>query len=114
MPVKTIAIRKLKGEKRSFYCDDGCHHREIDFYPAELVEKIITDLSSQVLEERKKWACMFDHFKAKRKELRDARHAAVAEKDKYERALRILVEHDLIKDCPHKAAVKNLVKREEL
>lgn len=114
MPVKTIAMRKLKGEKRSFYCDDGCNHREIDFYPAELVEKIITDLSSQVLEERKKWTSMFDHFKAKRKELRDSRHAAVAEKDKYERALRILVEHDLVKDCPYKAAVKNLVKREEL
>ena len=79
MPVKTLAMRRLNGQKRSFYCDDGIHHCNIDFYPAELVEKIITDLSDQVLEGRKKWNSLFDQFKAKRKELRDDRHAAIAE-----------------------------------
>lgn len=114
MPVKTIVMKKLKGTKRTFYMDEhsGYKHEYVDFYPAELVEKIITDLSNQVLEERKKWTSMFDHFKGKRKELRDARHAAVAEKDKYAKALRLLVGHDLIKDCPYKTAVKNLVKGE--
>lgn len=111
MPVKTIAMKRLEGQKRTFYCDEHGPYRHVDvaFYPAELVEKIITDLSNQVLEERKKWTSMLDHFKAKRKELRDARHAAVHEKDKYEKALRLLVFHDLIKDCPYKVAVKNLI-----
>lgn len=116
MPVRTIAMKRLEGKKCAFYMDEHgpYRHEYVDFYPAGLVENIIADLSNQVLEERKKWTCMFDYFKAKRKELRDARHAAVAEKDRYEKALRILVEHNLIKDCPYKAAVKNLVKREEL
>lgn len=111
MPVKTIAMRKLKGQKRTFYCDVHCgyRHEYVDFYPAELVEKIIADLSNQVLEERKKWTSMFNHFKAKRKELRDARHAAVSDKDKLSRCLNLLVSHDLIKDCLYKAAIKNLV-----
>ena len=76
MPVKTIAMKRLEGKKRTFYMDEHgpYRHEYVDFYPAELVEKIITDLSNQVLEERKKWTSMFDHFKAKRKELRDARH----------------------------------------
>lgn len=78
MPVKTLAMRKLQGEKRAFYCDDGCHHREIDFYPAELVEKIITDLSNQVLEGRKEWNSLFDRFKARRSELRKERYQALA------------------------------------
>lgn len=112
MPVRTIAMKRLEGKKRTFYMDGhgGYRHEYVDFYPAELVEKIVADLSNQVLEERKKWTSMSDHFKAKRKELRDSRHAAVAEKDKYGKALRLLVEHDLIKDCPYKTAVKNLVK----
>lgn len=111
MPVKTIAMRKLEGQKRSFYMDEhsGYRHEYVAFYPAELVEKIIADLSNQVLEERKKWTSMSDHYKAKRKELRDARHAAVAEKDKLSRCLNLLVSHDLIKDCPYKVAVKNLI-----
>lgn len=112
MPVKTIAMKRLGGKKRTFYMDEhgDYRHEYVDFCPAKLVEKIIADLSNQVLEERKKWTSMFDHFKAKRKALRDARHTAVAEKDKYEKALRLLVAHDLIKDCLYKAAVKNLVK----
>lgn len=110
MPVKSIAMQRLKGKKRSFYCDDGCNHREIDFYPADVAEKVIADLSHQVLVERRTWTSMFDSFRAKRKELRDARHAAEAERDKYAKALRLLVEHNLIKDCPYIVAVKNLVK----
>lgn len=47
--------------------------------PAELVEKIITDLANQVLEGRKNWNSLFERFKAKRKELRDDRHTAIAE-----------------------------------
>ena len=74
MPVKTLAMRRLNGQKRSFYCDDGIHHRNIDFYPAELVEKIIEDLSNQVLEERKKWSRLSDQYRNKRKELRKERH----------------------------------------
>ena len=113
MPVRTIAMKSLERKKRTFYIDEHgpYRHVNVDFYPANLVEKIIKDLSNQVIEERKKWTSMFDHFKAKRKELRDDRHAAVAEKDRYRKTLRILVEHDLIKDCPYKAAVRNLVKR---
>ncbi|MCR4565849.1 MAG: hypothetical protein K5651_07155 [Bacteroidales bacterium] len=109
-------MKRLEGQKRTFYMDEHgpYRHVDVDFYPAELVEKIITDLSNQVLDERKEWTSMFDHFKAKRKELRDARHAAVHEKDKYEKALRLLVEHDLIKDCPYMVVVKNLVKGKEL
>ncbi len=116
MPVKTIAMRKLEGKKRTFYMDEhgGYRHEYVDFYPTDLVERIIADLSNQVLEERKKWTSMFDHFKVKRKELRDARHAAVHEKDKYAKCLNLLVSHDLIKDCPYKVAVKNLVKGKEL
>ena len=112
MPVKTITMKKLEGKKRTFYCDEhgGYRHEYVDFYPAEVVEKIIADLSNQVLAERKKWASMFDHFKAKRKELRDARHAAVHEKDELAKCLNLLVSHDLIKDCPYKVAVRNLVK----
>jgi len=79
MPVKTLAMRRLNGQKRSFYCDDGCHHRNIDFYPAELVEKIITDLANEVLDGRKALNSAFDHYRAKRKELRDERHTAIAE-----------------------------------
>lgn len=112
MPVRNIAMKRLEKKKHTFYIDEHgpyCHVN-VDFYPADLVENIISDLSNQVLEERKKWTSMFDYFKAKRKELRDARHAAVSEKSKYERALHILVAHNLIKDCPYKAAVKNLVK----
>ena len=113
MPVRTIAMKSLEREKRKFYMDEHgpYHHVYVDFYPADLVDKIIMDLSNQVIEERKKWTSMFDYFKAKRKELKDARHAAVNEKDRYGKTLRILVEHDLIKDCPYKAAVRNLVKR---
>lgn len=84
MPVKTIAMKRLEGQKRTFYMDEhgGYQHEYVDFYPAELVEKIIEDLSNQVLEERKKWTSMFNHFKAKRKELRDALHAAIVARDK--------------------------------
>lgn len=116
MPFKTIAMRRLEGKKHTFYMDEHgpYRHVDVDFYPADLVEKIITDLSNQVLEERKKWTSMFDYFKAKRKELRDARHAVVREKDKYAKCLNLLVSHDLIKDCPYKVAIKNLVKGKEL
>lgn len=80
MPVKTLAMNRLKGHKRNFYMDEhgGYRHEYVDFYPAELVEKVITDLSNQVLEERKKWTSMFDSFRDKRKSLRKERHDAQA------------------------------------
>ena len=76
MPVKTIAMNKLKGQKRTFYMDEhgDYRHEYVDFYPAELVEKIIEDLSNQVLEERKKWSRLSDQYRNKRKELRKERH----------------------------------------
>lgn len=77
MPVKTIAMQRLKGHEHS--CYNSWTHRQETFYPADLVEKIITDLSNEVLEGRKKWNSLFDQFKAKRKELRDDRHAAISE-----------------------------------
>ena len=45
MPVKTLAMNKLKGSKRTFYMDEhgGYSHDYIDFYPAELVERIIEE-----------------------------------------------------------------------
>lgn len=112
MPVKTLAMNRLKGSKRTFYMDEhgGYSHKYVDFYPAELVEKIIEDLSNQVLEERKKWSSMADFYRTKRKELRDSRHAAVAAKEKLEKCINLLVSHDLIKDCPYKSAVINLAK----
>jgi len=112
MPVKTLAMNRLKGSKRTFYMDEhgGYSHKYVDFYPAELVEKIIEDLSNQVLEERKKWSSMGDFYRTKRKELRDSRHAAVASKEKLEKCLNLLVSHDLIKDCPYKSAVINLAR----
>lgn len=113
MPVKSIAMKRLKRQKRNFYMDEGLggyQHEYVDFYPAELVEKIITDLSNQVLEERKKWNSLFFRSQLRRRKLWDKRHAAEVERDKYVKALRVLVEHDLIKDCPYKAAVENLVK----
>ena len=80
MPVKTLAMKRLEGHKRNFYLGD--HLGRIpdygDFYPADLVEKVITDLSNQVLEERKKWTSMFDSFRDKRKSLRKERHDAHA------------------------------------
>lgn len=80
MPVKTLALRRLKGSKRTFYMDEhgGYSHKNVDFYPAELVEKIIEDLSNQVLEERKKWTSVFDSSRSKRDHLRKKRHDAVA------------------------------------
>ncbi len=80
MPVKTIAMNKLKGQKRTFYMDEhgGYRHEYVDFYPAELVEKIIEDLSNQVLEERKKWTSVFDSSRSKRDNLRKQRHDAIA------------------------------------
>lgn len=80
MPVKTIAMNKLKGQKRTFYMDEhgGYRHEYVDFYPAELVEKIITDLSNQVLDERKKWTSVFDSSRSKRGNLRKQRHDAIA------------------------------------
>lgn len=80
MPVKTIAMNKLKGQKRTFYMDEhgGYRHEYVDFYPAELVEKIIEDLSNQVLEERKKWTSVFDSSRSKRDTLRKQRHDAIA------------------------------------
>lgn len=112
MPVKTLAMRRLKGSKRTFYMDEhgGYSHKNVDFYPAELVEKIIEDLSNQVLEERKKWSSMGDFYRTKRKELRDSRHATVAAKEKLEKCINLLVFHDLIKDCPYKSAVINLAR----
>lgn len=79
MPVKTLAMRRLDGKKRTFYCDEhgGYRHEYVDFYPAELVEKIIEDLSNQVLEERKKWSSLSDQYRNKRKELRKERHDAL-------------------------------------
>lgn len=79
MPVKTLAMRRLKGEKRTFYCDEhgGYRHEYVDFYPAELVEKIIEDLSNQVLEERKECSRLSDQYRNKRKELRKERHDAL-------------------------------------
>lgn len=76
MPVKTLAMRKLKNQKRTFYCDEhgGYKHEYVDFYPAELVEKIIEDLSNQVLEERKKWDRLFEKYKNNRKELHKEKH----------------------------------------
>lgn len=81
MPVKTLAMNRLKGYKRNFYMDEhgAYRHEYVDFYPAKLVEEIITDLSNQVLEERKKWTSMFDSFRSKRGTLRKQRHGAVAE-----------------------------------
>lgn len=112
MPVKTLAMNRLKGSKRTFYMDEhgGYSHKYVDFYPAELVEKIIEDLSNQVLEERKKWSSMADFYRTKRKELRDSRHAAVAAKEKLAKCIHLLVSHDLIKDCPYKSAVINIAK----
>ena len=80
MPVKTLAMNRLKGDKRNFYMDEhgGYRHEYVDFYPAELVEKIIEDLSNQVLEERKKWTSVFDSSRSKRDHLRKKRHDAVA------------------------------------
>lgn len=80
MPVKTLAMNRLKGHKRNFYMDEhGVYrHEYVDFYPAKLVEEIITDLSNQVLEERKKWTSVFDSFRSKRGTLRKQRHGAVA------------------------------------
>ena len=112
MPVKTLAMNRLKGSKRTFYMDEhgGYSHKYVDFYPAELVERIIEDLSNQVLEERKKWSSMADFYRTKRKELRDSRHAAVSAKEKLEKCINLLVSHDLIKDCPYKSAVINLAR----
>lgn len=112
MPVKTLAMNRLKGSKRTFYMDEhgGYSHKYVDFYPADVVEKIIEDLSNQVLEERKKWSSMADFYRTKRKELRDSRHAAVASKEKLAKCINLLVSHDLIKDCPYKSAVINLAK----
>ena len=112
MPVKTLAMSRLKGRKRTFYMDKhgGYSHKYVDFYPAELVEKIIEDLSNQVLEERKKWSSMGDFYRTKRKELRDSRHAAVAAKEKLAKCINLLVSHDLIKDCPYKSAVINIAR----
>lgn len=72
MPVKTLAMKRLNGSKRTFYMDEhgGYSHKNVDFYPAELVEKIIEDLSNQVLEERKKWTSVFDSSRSKRDHLR--------------------------------------------
>lgn len=80
MPVKTLAMRRLQGKKRTFYMDEhgGYRHEYVDFYPAELVEKIIEDLSNQVLEERKKWTSVFDSSRSKRGTLRKQRHDAIA------------------------------------
>ena len=112
MPVKTLAMNRLKGSKSTFYMDEhgGYSHKYVDFYPADLVEKIIEDLSNQVLEERKKWSSMADFYRTKRKELRDSRHAAVAAKEKLAKCINLLVSHDLIKDCPYKSAVINLAR----
>lgn len=84
MPVKTIAMKRLEGQKRTFYMDEhgGYQHEYVDFYPAELVEKIISDLSNQVLEGRRKWNTLFFRSQLRRRELWDKRHAAVTEKDK--------------------------------
>lgn len=45
MPVKTLAMKRLKGSKRTFYMDEhgGYSHKYVDFYPAELVERIIEE-----------------------------------------------------------------------
>lgn len=79
MPVKTLAMKRLKGEERTFYMDEhgGYSHEYVDFYPAKLVEEIITDLSNQVLEERKKWDSLFEQSKARRKELQDKRNKVI-------------------------------------
>ena len=80
MPVKTLAMRRLDGKKRTFYMavHGPYRHVDVDFYPAELVEKIIEDLSNQVLEERKKWTSVFDSSRSKRGTLRKQRHDAIA------------------------------------
>ena len=80
MPVKTLAMNRLKGHKRNFYMDEhgGYRHEYVDFYPAELVEKIIEDLSNQVLAERKKWTSVFDSSRCLRGHLRKQRHDAIA------------------------------------
>lgn len=72
MPVKTIAMNKLIPYKHTFYQDqgwDGVNHRERDFYPAELVESIIEDLSNQVLNERKSFNDAFSLWLNRRKVL---------------------------------------------
>lgn len=73
-------MNRLKGHKRNFYMDEhgGYSHEYVDFYPAELVEKIIDDLSRQVLEERKKCSEIMDYCRDKRNKLRKKRHEAVA------------------------------------
>lgn len=45
MSVKTLAMKRLKGSKRTFYMDEhgGYSHKYVDFYPAELVERIIEE-----------------------------------------------------------------------
>lgn len=114
MPVRTIAMKRLKGQKRTFYMDEGpggYQHKYVDFYPAELVEKIITDLSDQVLEGRRKWNSLFFRSQLQRKRLWDKRHAAEVERDKYLKALRVLVEHDLIKACLYRVRIKNFVEK---
>ena len=71
---------------------------------AELVEKIIDDLSRQVLDERKKWSEMFDYFRSKRTELRKERHDAIAALHRLQLAFatyqRYLYEKE-IKLCEH-------------
>lgn len=106
MPVKTLAMNRLKGHKRNFYLDEhgGYRHEYVDFYPAELVEKVIDDLSRQVLDERKKWSEMFDYFRSKRTELRKERHDAIAALHRLQLAFatyqRYLYEKE-IKLCEH-------------
>lgn len=79
MPVKTLAMQRLKNKAHTFYVDEhgGYSHEYVDFYPAHLVEEIITDLSNQVLDERKKWNSLFDQYKAMRKKLRKERYDAL-------------------------------------
>lgn len=108
MPVKIKAMQFLKGWKDTFYCDQWgpsrgnviYEHQYVDFYPAERVEKLIDDLSKQVLEERRKWTAMWDKCKTTRRKTRDACHAAILKKDKEIKQLK--TELDAIKNSDDK------------
>lgn len=69
-------LEKIKHTRRYFYIDDGCVHADMPFYPADVAEKTIRALDSEIFEQRRTINSLISQHQARRKQLRKERHDA--------------------------------------
>ena len=78
----------LEKHKRYFYIDDGYIHKDVPFYPADAVEKILRDTDARVYEARSAMESIISRHRTLRKKRGIKCHRQV-NRQKYKRCLAI-------------------------